>query len=322
MKRERRSDISDLLELAQVNDAVNAPQLRQQELGQRKQQDLLSMALSLLGIQNQQQDATANRELTAKHYKDVLGEEQNRTANQSGQFWEGSLPLQYAQEERLSDAGRLSREEDVRHHTEMEDNAKKERAQAEFFAKLKALELYGTPGGNPMVGEAIKGLPEMGFLGTAEAGAKERNNKAIIDKLVPQLRAAHDPATINAFKTSYDPALVDQALGLVNTPQGVPGQPQGPTHLQNTYAQRGLLGAAPEFFGTAPENLGRGIASLPEVASAGVRKGGQVAFGEAGLDNNSDFIRNNQSKLGALTRNPNPVPLALELLLQHLFPNH
>jgi hypothetical protein len=93
--------LGQLAALAQLDE----PRQRQQELASREHQQRVATAMQMLGLQQQQQNATAEqalRERALTQSGEQFGQQQQFAQQQadekSGQFWGGTLPLQYTEQ--------------------------------------------------------------------------------------------------------------------------------------------------------------------------------------------------------------------------------
>lgn len=224
------NDIKQLLDLANVTNALGQPQQQQQQLQQQKQQQMMQVALSLLGLGQQQQENEAQRAATADYHQQVLGQQQSADAERSGQFWGGELPAKYAGQEAAATDAALNRDLTAQHYKAIEDaGAATEKNQSDANL-IRALDLLGTPGVSPAAGDALSDrFPE---IGGALEKRKTEDTAKLISRIAPTLKAA--PNTIEAQRGSYDPAVFEQALKMA-FPDGVPqaAPVQNPNWLQH-----------------------------------------------------------------------------------------
>lgn len=97
--------------------SLEGPQMQQQELASREQQQRVAQAMQMLGLQQQQQNATAEqalreRQLTqsGQQFDQTQRFAQQQADDRSGQFWGGTLPLQYTEQAGL-EADRKARQD-------------------------------------------------------------------------------------------------------------------------------------------------------------------------------------------------------------------
>lgn len=214
------NDIKQLLELANVTNALGQPQQQQEQLQQQRQQQMMQTALAVLGLHQQQQERAA----TEQYHQQVLGQQQASDAERSGQFWGGELPAKYAGQEQAAKEAGLTRDLTAQHYKTIENQgAVGDRNQSDANL-IRALDLLGTPSVSPAAPDALSGrFPE---IGGALDKRKTEDTAKMVGRIAPTLKAA--PNTIEAQRGSYDPAVFDQALKMA-FPNGVPTAPPAET---------------------------------------------------------------------------------------------
>lgn len=231
-------DIAELLALAQANSALQQPQVQAQQANDARHSDLMRTALQLLGLQQQGQEADANRALTSQHYQQLFGQQQQEhqdrvaaEADRSGQFWGGELPAKYAGQANEAQNAELTRTELARHHTALEAGQAADRTTANTGNVIRGLDLINQPNANPLTTPTLEGLPGFEGLHTANEAAKAKAHAEGVKWLISQLGAVHDPAVREMYGRTLaknDPTAYDEAALQVPKPTPAPLGPFSP----------------------------------------------------------------------------------------------
>jgi len=78
--------------------ALEGPQMQQQELASREQQQRVAQAMQMLGLQQQQQNATAEQALRERSLMQQGDMATADRASREGMFYGGTMPLQWAEQ--------------------------------------------------------------------------------------------------------------------------------------------------------------------------------------------------------------------------------
>lgn len=237
--------LKELMALAQVGQAMNAPQERQQELASHEQQGRVASAMHMLGLMQQQQGAQAQLEQQGQQFQQTnqLNQQQLQELQHfhSGELAHGDAALRQSGEQNAAlrefEKQKLAQEQADRNaamantaadraldYTGRQANADRELAAHKYATDMGVLPHMQGMWSEPMVTEVLSRMnPEV--FGGANAKIGGQQKQQAIDNYLRQTGAITDPKMKAMYPVppGYAPPQ-EQAPTTTQVPQGQPNQ--------------------------------------------------------------------------------------------------